>query len=103
MALEAANVNGGYFEFRLCANNDFKKVVTKECLDKGLLEFEDGSTRYSVIKEGLNKVRVKLPKDIQCDQCVLQWRYNTGKYISKHYKCISLACRPFQTMFTLSW
>ncbi|ROT79001.1 hypothetical protein C7M84_002280 [Penaeus vannamei] len=33
----------GYFEFRLCVNNDPSKIITDECLDQNLLEMADGS------------------------------------------------------------
>lgn len=37
----------GWFEFRLCPNNDVKKPATQACLDKYLLQLADGSgTRY---------------------------------------------------------
>lgn len=78
IALDVSNANGGFFEFRLCANNDFAKPVTEECLNEGLLQLEDGTTRYTAVREGVNKVVVKLPLGLLCDQCVLQWKYNTG-------------------------
>jgi uncharacterized protein (DUF608 family) len=33
----------GWFEFRLCDNNNPKKAATPECLDKYLLQLADGS------------------------------------------------------------
>ncbi|KAK3598612.1 hypothetical protein CHS0354_019872 [Potamilus streckersoni] len=71
----------GWFEFRLCPNNDVTKVVKQECLDKYLLRMADGSgTRY-VLKEsrvGDFNIRVKLPDELTCTQCVLQWKWKTG-------------------------
>ncbi|KAL3885458.1 hypothetical protein ACJMK2_025514 [Sinanodonta woodiana] len=71
----------GWFEFRLCPNNDVKKVVKQECLDKYLLPMADGSgTRY-VLKEsrvGDFIIRAKLPDGLTCIQCVLQWKWKTG-------------------------
>ena len=79
VTIDVAIVNGGYFEFRLCANNDFKKVVTQECLDSGLLVVNGtNATRYNSIKGGLNHILLQIPDHVTCDQCVLQWKYRTG-------------------------
>ena len=79
---DIANANGGYFEFRLCANNNFSSPVKEECLDKGLLTLEDGiSTRYENVQTGLNRVILLLPEGLTCDQCVLQWKYRAGLYM----------------------
>ncbi|XP_045156416.2 uncharacterized protein LOC123522943 isoform X2 [Mercenaria mercenaria] len=77
---DVANANGGgYFEFRLCANNNFTSPVKEECLNKGLLTLEDGvSTRFENIHTGLNRVILKLPEGLTCDQCVLQWKYRAA-------------------------
>ncbi|XP_060579651.1 uncharacterized protein LOC132736525 isoform X2 [Ruditapes philippinarum] len=76
---DVANANGGYFEFRLCANNNFSSPVKEECLDKGLLTLEDGiTTRYENIHTGLNRVILMLPEGLTCEQCVLQWKYRAA-------------------------
>lgn len=83
--------HGGWFEFRLCPNNDVKKRATQECLDKYLLRQLDGSTRV-VVPEGLGivSIQLKLPQDLTCSQCVFQWKWNTGKY---NYKYMYLKSR----------
>ncbi|XP_061194239.1 uncharacterized protein LOC133202437 [Saccostrea echinata] len=70
----------GYFEFRLCEHNDPFTPVTQECLDEHVLTLHNGGgTRYYVAPEnGEYTVELLLPEDIQCNQCVLQWKYNTG-------------------------
>ncbi|XP_062594876.1 uncharacterized protein LOC134256230 [Saccostrea cucullata] len=70
----------GYFEFRLCEHNDPFTPVTQECLDEHVLTLYNGEgTRYYVAPEnGEYTVELVLPEDIQCNQCVLQWKYNTG-------------------------
>lgn len=90
--------HGGYFEFKLCANDDVLTPITQNCLDKHLLTRADkpGETRYSDIPEGeyvnglptsyLAQMRYKLPDDLSCQHCVLQWRYITGK--TKHSSCL---------------
>lgn len=77
--VDVANANGGYFEFRLCPNNNFSSPVKEECLNKGILTLEDGvSTRFDKIHDGMNIVMLKLPDDLTCDQCVLQWKYRSA-------------------------
>lgn len=70
----------GWFEFKLCPNNDVTKKVTQECLDKYLLYLpDDQGTRHMIaIRTGIHRVRVKLPDGLTCSQCVLQWKYHTG-------------------------
>ena len=70
----------GYFEFRICPNNDPKKVATQECLDRYLLPLADGSGTKVPVPSNKNRyqIAVKLPEGLTCTQCVLQWHYNTG-------------------------
>lgn len=70
----------GYFEFRLCEHNDPFTPVTKECLDEHVLSLPDGEgSRYYIGPElGEYTVQLQLPENVQCSQCVLQWKYNTG-------------------------
>lgn len=35
----------GWFEFRLCPNNDVKKVASQTCFDNNLLKFSNNATR----------------------------------------------------------
>lgn len=91
--LEITVNHGGWFEFRLCPNNDFTKRVTQECLDKYLLEQTTGGARYTLDEgRGIKTVTLKLPKDLTCSQCVLQWKWNTGRLNTtnnavRHFQC----------------
>lgn len=69
----------GWFEYRLCQNDDPKAAVTQECFDKHLLSDEKKATRFT-ITAGMFYVKhvVKLPDGVKCRACVLQWKYNTG-------------------------
>ena len=72
----------GWFEFRLCPNNNPLRAVTHECLDRYLLERSDGSgSRYPVTSTAGEHqvVDVQLPRGLECSQCVLQWKYHAGK------------------------
>lgn len=113
--VEVANNNGGYFEFRICAHNNFSSPVKAECLEKELLTLEDDvSTRYYNIQSGYNTVLLKIPYDLTCDQCVLQWKYRTadqygcetggegkevcgfgyGEIQTEYYACADIAIYP---------
>ena len=83
----------GYFEFRLCPQNNPSVPVTEACLDRHLLAGH-GGTRYSrlwppvacspasryYLGEGTRRfsTSVKLPVGLSCRHCVLQWRYVGG-------------------------
>ncbi|XP_060082704.1 uncharacterized protein LOC132561995 [Ylistrum balloti] len=71
----------GYFEFRLCPNNNVKRAATQACLDRYLLkEYYGNSTQVFVDDKsaGFYDIKMRLPYDVACSQCVLQWRYRTG-------------------------
>lgn len=93
----------GYFEFRLCENDDDPMArVEQDCFDKNLLVVlnnnEDkvlaGSSKFIVADSppALNRykyfvpnknngkftVQALLPVGVSCRYCVLQWRYHAG-------------------------
>jgi len=69
----------GWFEFRLCENNNFDQDKDQTCFDDHLLEYVGGGTRKE-IGDGAKifSYRLKLPQAVTCDQCILQWHYNAG-------------------------
>jgi len=70
----------GHFEFKLCPNNNIQKKATQDCLDQYPLELADSSGyKYKIDSNiGDHPVQLKLPRDLTCTQCVLQWRYVCG-------------------------
>ena len=53
-------------------------------LNRNLLTYETGETTHHLPEDsstaaGFYHLRVQLPQHIMCSQCVLQWRYRTGK------------------------
>jgi len=73
----------GYFEMSLCPNNDQKKPITQECLQKHKLTVDGtNSTRYYIPVDAPRQAKlyfqVKLPDYLTCSQCVLQWNYTVG-------------------------
>ena len=72
----------GWFEFRLCKNDNVKRAVTQACLDEHLLKVGSGTgTRYHVTFDYPMDydLVVQLPKGLKCEQRVFQWKYNAGK------------------------
>lgn len=70
----------GWFEYRLCQNDDPKAVLTHACFNKTLLsDAETGETRFTITTSMFNVMhKLKLPSGMRCRNCVLQWKYNTG-------------------------
>lgn len=72
----------GYFEFRLCPNDDPMKKVTHECLNQYVLQFADTGNRRLYIPQanGYQKLhmQLRLPGGVRCRDCLFQWKYNAG-------------------------
>lgn len=71
----------GYFEFRICPNNNPRKPASQMCLDKHILQKTNGDGGLRYYPGPGNKVfemHYQLPKDLTCRQCVFQWRYIAG-------------------------
>ncbi|XP_042859166.1 uncharacterized protein LOC122245292 [Penaeus japonicus] len=71
----------GWFEFRLCPNDNPNQYVKQSCLNKHVLTLIDyPGTRYQIkhSKTGLFRVRLQLPDTVTCSQKVVQWHYTTG-------------------------
>ncbi|XP_041375005.1 uncharacterized protein LOC121387844 [Gigantopelta aegis] len=96
----------GWFEFRLCSNNNPKKAVTHECLNKHLLPLANGAgTRYVIGSDtGMYNLKVKLPPGLTCTQCVLQWKWHTGNSFGvdllTHRGCVG--CGPQEEFYGCS-
>ncbi|GFN82958.1 hypothetical protein PoB_000946400 [Plakobranchus ocellatus] len=70
----------GWFEFRLCPDGSPTTPVTEACLNKYLLQLADGSgTRFNLgSARHAVSVRLRLPADVTCAQCVVQWKWHAG-------------------------
>lgn len=71
----------GYFEYRVCPVEDPNVPVTQDCLDKHpvyITETRDGRYHVKASENGVIFMKGRLPANMSCDHCVLQWRYNTG-------------------------
>ncbi|ESO89174.1 hypothetical protein LOTGIDRAFT_183168 [Lottia gigantea] len=78
--VELTATHKGYFQFKLCSNDNPYKNITQECLDSHVLEVVDtGTTQFPApTTNGNVTVKLKLPKDVKCTACVFQWKYNSG-------------------------
>ncbi|CAL1534238.1 unnamed protein product [Lymnaea stagnalis] len=76
VAVQLTQSHLGWFEFRLCPS----EPATQDCLDSHLLPLANGSRRYTVLsKESIiHNMTLRLPYNVSCSHCVLQWKYNTG-------------------------
>ncbi|XP_072763660.1 uncharacterized protein [Anoplolepis gracilipes] len=74
----------GYFEFNLCPLQDKKDLETEKCFKDHPLLLADGSGyKFPVTGPKTYNVKVILPKDVTCEQCVFRWHYRTGNFWGK--------------------
>ena len=78
----------GYFIFKLCPNNDIFQDPQQNCFDQRPLWVGGGDPNYNHTRfpindyeTGLRMVYVRLPMDVTCEQCIMQWSYVAGKRI----------------------
>ena len=61
----------------------FRRAITQECLDEHLLhEVTTGDTRIFMSSQEAKEFQwvLQLPAGLTCTQCVLQWKWNCGKW-----------------------
>ncbi|XP_013179785.1 PREDICTED: uncharacterized protein LOC106126603 [Papilio xuthus] len=65
----------GYWQFKICRDptrND------QDCFDENILELESGGTKYYPNRDAKYTMTYRLPNDLYCEHCVLQWQYIAG-------------------------
>jgi len=113
VSVEVTANHKGYFEFKLCAKKEeIRKCTrcqypepTQECFDQMPLKVGGADpaypTRYPIKPgHGIQVVNVRLPTDVTCDQCVLQWTYTCGNnwgYCPETPGQGKLGCGPQET------
>jgi len=69
----------GFMEFRLCANPGNNAGESQACFNQNLLQRADGGgSRVVVTGTGWYRVQFRLPANVRCTRCVLQWNYRAG-------------------------
>ncbi|RWS19962.1 hypothetical protein B4U80_05555, partial [Leptotrombidium deliense] len=72
----------GYFLFKICPAFTRSTEVTEECLDSHVLPIINSNDKYIYelpsASPGNFSVSIKLPENLLCERCVLQWTYVTG-------------------------
>ena len=82
----------GWFEFRIGGYNG-RTIEGDEMgrLKGQLLELKSGETRYRLPRgsgNGIFKITARLPSNLICERCVVQWWYNAGN----NWDCDSDGC-----------
>ena len=79
----------GFFQFKICKMEKNMATEDEACFDsdESIVTFADGSKQYYITNyfpSSPNKsgywysMQIRLPEHLECDHCVLQWRYHTG-------------------------
>ena len=93
IAVEITAQHGGWFEFRICPNNDVHTPATHECLNQHVLSRADGSGNRVFMRiggpQGFHNTTLRLPSGLTCTQCVLQWKWHTGRLLTDLTQCSS--------------
>lgn len=66
----------GNMEFRLCANP--QNGENQNCFNQNVLQLVNGGTKLPAGPTGLMRAQVRLPQNVRCDRCVIQWNYRAG-------------------------
>ncbi|KAK2704501.1 hypothetical protein QYM36_016783 [Artemia franciscana] len=80
--VELTQSHMGFFQFKLCKKETKEELTTQHCLDKNILQLENGSGNKYYVQDprpGMHYPRIQLPKNLVCENCVLQWHYTAGK------------------------
>ncbi|CAK1555526.1 unnamed protein product [Leptosia nina] len=76
ITVEITAFHMGYWYFKLCPKPEAELKQT--CFDQFPLELENGGFYYFPEYGGNFTVKYRLPEDLVCEHCVLQWRYVAG-------------------------
>ncbi|XP_060576961.1 uncharacterized protein LOC132734272 [Ruditapes philippinarum] len=79
ITIDVTTNHGGFFEFRICPNNNPARPVTESCLNMNILRQPNGETKWR-LPAGTKQftLNLVLPRGLTCSQCVLQWKWNTA-------------------------
>merc|ERR1712168_10883 len=103
IAVDVTNNQLGYFEFRLCPNNNINQDPDQSCFEQYLLQTDSGSTRFPLTdnRRGYWNTSVELPMGVVCEQCILQWTYTSANdWGTCDNGTQALGCGPQETFRT---
>ncbi|PVD36417.1 hypothetical protein C0Q70_03400 [Pomacea canaliculata] len=81
VAVDSTSELLGKYEFRLCKLESNKETPDQHCFDQyrlSIVESEYGQSYQISQSGGLISLHLKLPEDMVCSHCLLQWRHITG-------------------------
>lgn len=68
-----------YIEFKICPSNNSLEHEPQDCFDQHPVSLlEGGGYRYRLHRRNKARVKVKIPNDIVCNFCVLQYHIHEG-------------------------
>ncbi|XP_037041216.1 uncharacterized protein LOC119077953 [Bradysia coprophila] len=77
--IDMTQYHRGFMEFRLCTTPGNGAGETQACFNQNLLQRADGGgSRTEVTRTGWYHMRYRLPANVRCARCVLQWNYRAG-------------------------
>ena len=69
----------GHLSLKLCpSKKTINELVTQDCFDRYPLMMADGTDRVMVDGTGWYDMYARLPADVTCEYCVIQWTYTGG-------------------------
>ena len=73
----------GYFYFQICNLDQNGRVETDACFEQNRILLVNGGDTFRVPhpNAGWFDVTLRLPDNLRCNHCVLQWTYVTGEHL----------------------
>ncbi len=71
----------GYMRLKLCpSKRTIDELVTQDCFDQYPLMMADGTDKVGPVDQepAWYDMYVRLPADVTCEFCVIQWTYTGG-------------------------
>ena len=72
----------GFFTFAICPHNDVRTRPSRACFAQHPLQVKEPgrlSTYHATLGNGVKRMRVVLPGNMTCSQCILQYTYTSGE------------------------
>ena len=92
VAVDLTSNHQGWFEFRIAEAKSLPVTGDmKGRLNGELMELVSGGKRFQIPRgsgDEVFKIKLKLPSDLVCEQCVIQWWYSAGN----NWDCDSTGC-----------